>query len=238
MISIDEEQFRLELRRIEGAIGYEFKNRSLLVQALTHKSYANESGGKEADNERLEFLGDAVLELIVSTQLFNAFPEEGEGRLSRGRAAIVRSTTLTEVATLLDLGKVIRLGRGEATTGGRRKPSVLSDCVEALFGAVYLDGGFEAARQVALKLLGRFFESPSWLFAQDPRSQLQDLLQQRGLDTPRYRLVEANGPQHSRTFVMEVVSGQETLGRGSGRSKKEAACNAAREALDVLSSEK
>jgi len=236
-MSVDEELFRADLNRLEESLGHRFKDQGLLVQALTHKSYANETGGELPDNERLEFLGDAVLELIVSNRLFQLFPEEGEGRLSRARAAIVRSTTLAEVAVRLLLGEVIRLGRGEVATGGRLKKSVLSDTVEAVFGAVYSDGGMEAAEGLADRLLVGMFDSPSWLFRQDAKSRLQELLQERGMATPRYNVVEAAGPEHDRLFVLEVVTGTQRLGVGTGRSKKEAAGKAALAALERLRSE-
>lgn len=236
LVSWDENSFEKGLVCLQEKIGYSFVDTDLLVQALTHSSRANEAGGEEGDNERLEFLGDAALELFVSMRLFAAFPGLTEGQLSRARANIVNGAALAEVAAGLDLGGLLRLGRGEEGSGGREKPTLLADCFEALCGALFIDAGYDRASEVMERLLTSRFFSGRQLVFQDPRSRLQETLQERGMLFPEYSVVKATGPEHDKTFVVEVTSGGEALGEGQGATKKEAAGRAAEDALQGLGS--
>lgn len=215
------------LERLE----YGFREPRLLDEALTHRSYVNESDAR-SHNERLEFLGDAVLDLVVSEVLMDRFPEAREGPLSRMRAHLVSEMGLAPVAQRLGLGAALKLGRGEEISGGREKPSVLSDALEALVAAVYLDGGLDAVRQVILPWLD--FPDERVASAGDAKSALQQRLQAHRGATPEYRLVQEMGPDHQKTFVCEVYHGEQRLAAGVGRSKKEAEQRAAADAMRRL----
>jgi ribonuclease III len=236
LVSWDENSFEQGLGRLQERIGYTFADAGLLVQAMTHSSRANEEGVEVGDNERLEFLGDAALELFVTMRLYAAFPSLTEGQLTRARANIVNGTALAEVAAGLDLGTLLRLGRGEESSGGREKPTLLADCFEALCGALFIDAGYDGAARVLERLLSSRFFSGRQLVFQDPRSMLQERLQERGMAYPDYSVVEASGPEHAKTFVVEVASGGKPLGKGRGATKKEAAGRAAEDALDGIGS--
>jgi ribonuclease III len=237
-LSLPEQQFLEALETVQERLQYRFANPGLLARALTHRSFANENENPVEDNERYEFLGDAVLELVVSERLFEQFPDMPEGQLSRARAHLVRAETLSRVAIDADLGGTLRLGRGEIATGGRTKKSVLADAVEAVLGAIYLDGGLEQARSTVQLLLGDYFQlSPSELVRPDPKNRLQEWLQERGYPVPEYRLVDELGPQHDRRFVVEVVVQEQSISLARGRSKKVAAGRAARLALTLLQAE-
>ncbi len=216
------------LRLLQTRLGYVFRDPSLLDRALTHSSYAHESG-LPFFNERLEFLGDAVLELVVSEALFQAYPDWDEGRLTQERASVVCGRSLAEWGRLLDLLPTLRLGKGLELQGGREKLSPVADAVEALFGAVYLDGGLDEARRVIGRLLWQR-TSPSTL---DPKSRLQQQLQAEGKELPLYRVVAEEGPPHERFFVVEVWLEGDLLGIGTGRSRKEGEFAAAEKALEV-----
>lgn len=231
-MSWNENHFHSQLTGLQEQLGYTFSESSLLVQAVTHRSYANEDGDGHLDNERLEFLGDAVLELIVSKALYEKYAQMSEGQMTRARAAIVRAETLAEAASQLGLGEILRLGRGELATGGQEKMSVLSAGIEALLGAIYLDGGFAAAEEVVETLLGHRFDSPRELTALDPKSRLQEAMQSRQAGTPRYDVVERSGPSHATQFVVEVKVGSRRLGVGEGSSRKAAETEAAAHALE------
>ena len=221
---------------LESAIGYRFNDRSLLREALTHKSFSNEQAeGTAPHSERLEFLGDAVLDLAISDLAFCRFPDLAEGELTRLRAELVSESGLARVARALALGEHLLLGRGEARSGGHDKDSLLADALEALFGAVFRDGGFSAASGV----IGRLFNAELERAARrkaggDYKTRLQELLQARSGRPPKYRLLEVSGPDHQRSFRVEVCCGEEPLGRGCGSSKKAAEQEAAREALEQL----
>jgi ribonuclease-3 len=205
----------------------------LLELALTHRSFAYENGGLPT-NERLEFLGDSVLGVVVTETLYRAHPDLSEGRLAKLRAAVVNARALAEVARLIGLGEHIKLGRGEEATGGRNKSSILSDTVEALIGAVYLSGGFEAAAGVVHLLFDPLMKTAAGLGAGlDWKTSLQELSAEHSLGVPEY-VIEDDGPDHAKTFTAQVRVGHELYGHGTGRSKKEAEQQAAETAYRTI----
>ena len=228
-------------RAVMDAIGYEFREPASLTMALTHRSHASEHGQLRVapgtlgpDNERLEFLGDAVLSMLVAEALWTRAPAAREGELSRMRAAVVNESALAEAASRAGLGEALRLGRGEQRSGGRARPSILADALEALFAAVYLDGGIDAARSVVLRALGPRIDEVAAGGVLDDKSMLQEILQARHRITPRYEVVATYGPDHEREHEVELRAGDVVSARGRGRSKKEAEQVAARAALDAL----
>jgi ribonuclease-3 len=220
---------------LEERLGHTFANASLCEVALTHKSWLNEApGATRSDNERLEFLGDAVLALVISDFLMTRFPGLAEGELSKTRAVIVSETGLSKTAAEIGLGEWIFLGRGEDQAGGRRKASILSDALEAMVGAVYLDGGLPAAQRVAERLFGRVLQDADKQTRLDYKSRLQERSQALLQATPDYRVVGQDGPDHDKRFLVALTLGGREYGRAVGRSKKEAEQNAAAQALAVL----
>lgn len=220
------------------AMGYTFKDRELLCQALTHRSFVNEAGDKSVkDNERLEFFGDAVIDFYLSDQLYRRFPESREGELTRIRASLVDEESLALLARRLDLGRYMRLGRGEEKSGGRGKKSILADAYEAMVAAVYLDGGSDAVRALLeshfVPLLERHANG---MVSRDYKTEFQELTQALRGATPKYVMKDSSGPDHDRVFTVEARIGAECFGRGSGRSKKEAEQAAAREGFARLKS--
>ncbi len=223
------------LADIEERIAHRFSNPELLERALTHKSYANENR-VAAHNERLEFLGDSVLGLVVSEYLMNTCPDSTEGDLSRLRAAIVSEPALAVVAREIGLGGFLLLGRGEDQTGGRNKDSLLANCLEALIASVYLDAGIEAVESFVLRFFGTIIQkSCEARGAQDYKTELQELCQDRIKLLPEYRVVSESGPDHQKQFAVELLLKGEVYGRGVGKSKKEAEQKAAKEALERFS---
>ena len=222
------------MRSIEEKIGYSFKYRTLLQTALTHSSWARERDGGEF-NERMEFLGDAMLDAIAGEQLYREFPGKGEGFLSRTRASLVCEKFLFEVAESLQLGAYLRLGAGEEKTGGRQRPSILADAVEALIGAVFLDGGYEAAKSVVLGLLEKGFQDAreGKLLVTDHKTALQELLQSEGVSASDIQYVDAgqSGPDHDKVFTVQIMIKGRLEAEGEGKSKKQAQQEAARAAL-------
>jgi ribonuclease-3 len=234
----------MRLRRVRGGrgtplerrLGVRIRDRALLETALTHRSFAYERGGLET-NERLEFLGDAVLGLVVTDALYREYPTLPEGDLAKMRAALVNMTVLADVAREIGLGDAVLLGRGEAMTGGRAKPSILADTLEAVFGAVYLDRGVEEARRVILDLfLPRIRGQVEGGTVQDYKTSLQEMAAARFGSMPEYRIAES-GPDHAKRFRATVLLGGREYGTGEGRSKKEAEQAAARMALARLGAE-
>lgn len=221
---------RKDYDSLENLLGYQFQNRSLLEHALTHRSFARQNGIR--DNERMEFLGDSVLHLVVTSHLYGSFPKLQEGQLAKIRAMLVSQPTLADVGRKLKLNQFLRVGKGEERTGARERDSLLCDVVEAVYGAVFLDGGFDEARRVILRHLPHWDESELPLI--DAKSTLQEHFQQIAQKTPTYELAAEVGPDHQKKFVVEVRFENEVLGRGIGPSKKEAAQAAAREALANL----
>lgn len=230
-----------EFRELEFRLGHRFADRGLLEHALTHRSRAHEdASGGVVDNESMEFLGDAVVGLVVADLLFREYPDHDEGHKSKLKAALVSATALASVAERLDLGANLLLGRGEERSGGRQKQALLADAFEAVVAALYLDGGLEVARAVITRELRPMLEALSaggGQRVQDDKSGLQEWLQGRGRPLPEYRLVAQRGPDHRKEFDVEVVAGGQVLARATGRSKKMAEQDAAREALIVLRSE-
>ena len=223
--------------RLEGKLGYSFGDRSVLIQALTHTSYGHENNQSQSlafrDNERLEFLGDAVLDLVITDLLLESFPNAPEGRLSKMRAAIVNEKTLADIALSLGLNECVLLGKGEERTGGNQKPSILSCTFEALIAAIYLDGGIASVFSVVRNLFESFLECESdFVLCRDHKTQYQEFVQAKKKSTPTYHLHRSFGPDHAKTFEVEVKVNGKVTGRATGSSKKEAEQNAARVALE------
>jgi ribonuclease-3 len=220
------------LTDIQERIAHRFTNPGLLELALTHKSYANENR-VSAHNERLEFLGDAVLGFVISEHLMNTCPDSTEGDLSRLRAAIVSEPALAAIAREIGLGSFLFLGRGEDQTGGRNKDSLLANCLEALIASIYLDAGIAAVEAFVLRFFGTvIMRSCVARGTQDYKTELQELCQERIKQLPEYRVVSETGPDHQKLFEIELSLKGEIYGRGIGKSKKEAEQKAAKEALE------
>ncbi|MFS0552997.1 ribonuclease III [Brevibacillus sp. 179-C9.3 HS] len=225
----------MSFAQLQETIGFRFHDESVLRQAFTHSSYVNEQRGKRiSDNERLEFLGDAVLELTVSQFLYKTFPKMSEGEMTKLRAAIVCEPSLVKFAELLNFGDLVLLGKGEELTGGRQRPALLADVFEAFVGALYLDQGLDAVFSFMEKYVYPRIDKGEFAQVTDFKSQLQEFVQQDNLGDIHYRIVEEKGPAHNREFVSEVLLNNRSLGIGSGRSKKEAEQQAAARALVKL----
>jgi len=214
-------------------IDYTFNSEGLLIRALTHSSHSYENGLGAYSNERLEFLGDAVLELIISEELYTRYPDDSEGVLTRLRAGLVCEPSLAGRARLLGLDGMLLLGRGEEACGGRKKDSLLSDALEALIGAVYLDGGMDCAKRFVLGLLGDAIDKREGM-QNDYKTHLQEALQKNGGEPVEYAIVGETGPDHEKIFTSRVSIGGKAYGTGEGRTKKEAEQRAARAALEKL----
>lgn len=221
---------------LQAILGISFKNESLLQQALVHRSYLNENPALHlVSNERLEFLGDAVLGFVVADELYSRSSEFSEGDLTKLRSVLVRGETLSRIASSLQLGDYLYLGRGEEDSGGRSRSRNLSSGLEAVIGAVFLDQGFDVARGFILRLLGSEFDSVvEDKITDDYKSRLQQIIQSERKITPVYRTIEEVGPDHDKIFTVEVLAGDTILGRGSGKSKRAAEMDAARQALQGL----
>lgn len=219
---------------LESRLGYQFKNPALLERALTHKSFANELKQNTEHNEKLEFLGDAVLDLVVGEFLFEQFPEDTEGGLSKKRASIVNEEVLSELALDMELNKLMHLGKGEAQTGGAQKPRLIASSLEAIVGALYLDGGFEVTkifiRREFATLTNRVCGAED--FERDYKTRLQELVQKSLKETPKYEVLAEEGPPHDREFLVCVKVKEEVWAQGRGRSKKNAEQSAAKNALE------
>jgi ribonuclease-3 len=230
---------RRDVTPLEERIGYKFRNSLLLAEALTHPSISHEAQRHHLDYQRLEFLGDAVLQLVITEYLFQNFQGEAEGQLTKLRSRLVSRDALKAHGASLDLGQYILMGRGEEASGGRERTSTLADAFEALIGALYLDGGFEVAKEFILaetrEDLDELAEKPVDI---NPKGNLQELLQSISPQSPVYELVSQSGPEHEKTFVSQVVWEGIVLGEGTGRSKKQAETAAALEALQLKRWEK
>jgi ribonuclease III len=220
---------------LQDSLGYVFQDVELLRLALTHPSVAHEQGMPVQTNQRLEFLGDAVLQLVLTRQLYDKFPAFGEGPLTKARAKLVNRRTLAEHGRQLGLGKNLILSRGEELHGGRDRPSALADTFEALLGALFLDGGFEAAREFILRqFVSAFGQLEVIPILENPKGELQELLQSVSSEAPQYHFISATGPDHDRVFECTVHHGGLELARGHGKSKKAAESEAALVALVKL----
>lgn len=216
--------------RYEGIIGYSFKNKRTLMQALTHSSYSNERRfEKLKNNERLEFLGDAVLELVSSEFLFNNHKDMQEGELTRLRASMVCEPTLALCAREIGMGEYLLLGKGEAATGGRERDSILSDAMEAVIGAIFLDGGFTNAKEFIHKFILNDIENKKLFF--DSKTILQEIIQSESKEQLTYELISEEGPDHNKKFTVAAKLGDKSLASGEGRTKKAAEQNAAYKAI-------
>jgi ribonuclease-3 len=224
-----------DLRELQNRLGHSFQDAALLELALTHPSVAHEQGVPMQHNQRLEFLGDAVLQLILTHDLYEKFPAFGEGPLTKARAKLVNRRALAEKGRLLRLGEHLIVSRGEESHGGRERPSALADAFEAVLGAIYLDGGFAAAKTFVecqfRDALGGLADIP---ILENPKGELQELLQSRSSEAPRYHVVSTSGPDHDREFECTVHHEGKELARGRGKSKKDAESEAAKAALNVL----
>lgn len=226
------------LKELEAYIGYRFEDRGLLDNALTHRSFVNENSILPCkDNERLEFLGDAVLELTISDMLMKKFPDLAEGELSKLRASLVNEQPLAKLARSFRIGEFLLLGRGEESTGGRTKPSLLANAFESVVAAMYLDGGFDRATA----FIGRLFEplidaGAAAAVYRDYKTAAQEICQNLFRELPRYMVISETGPDHEKRFETSLVVGERVISTGTGRSKKEAEQQAAKEAIEVLRS--
>ena len=228
-----------DLAELQTRLGYPFRNEDLLQLALTHPSVADESGEPTAHNQRLEFLGDAVLQLVLTHELYDKYSAFNEGPLTKARAKLVNRRTLAEHARALGVGAHLILSRGEETNGGRERASTLADAFESLLGAIFLDGGFDAARGFILREFSAAFGKLSVIpTIENPKGELQELLQARSPESPQYHVVSATGPDHDRLFECIVQHDGVELARGSGKSKKAAETDAALAALKTLREEK
>lgn len=217
------------MQEFEKNIKYNFKNKELLKTALTHSSYANENRGGSAYNERLEFLGDAVLQLITSEKLYLENPHMPEGKMSKQRAALVCEEALAGYSSEINLGRYLLLGKGEEASGGRHRHSILADAFEALIGAIFLDGGMENAKKFVLR-----FVDAAHLSLQDYKTLLQEIIQKNPGERLSYVVTGESGPDHDKSFTVEVHLNSNVIGKGEGKSKKQAEQAAAKEALALM----
>lgn len=229
----------IDLEKLQDELGYHFRNHELLLRALVHRSYAYENPDVAADNETFEFLGDSVLGLAISHLLLELFPDCDEGELSRLRSSIVNERELALIASSVQLGEFLLLGKGEELSGGRHKPSLLANAFEALLAAVYLDGGLGSAIELVQKMFHFYLEHREddlllKALDKDYKTQLQEITQARLKLTPTYLLEGEEGPDHEKTFHMRVAIADRVLAHGSGKSKKEAQQEAARKAMEVI----
>ncbi|MEY4386705.1 MAG: Ribonuclease 3 [Verrucomicrobiota bacterium] len=228
-----------DLSALQNRIGYTFQNAELLRLALTHPSIAHEAGSHIQTNQRLEFLGDAVLQLILTRALYDTFPGYGEGPLTKARATLVNRRTLAQHARSVGLHEHIFVSRGEEQTGGRTRPSAMADVFEAVVGALFLDGGLEAARTFVMTEFAPHISNITELPSIDnPKGELQEMLQATSAEAPKYELISASGPDHDRSFECKVTHSGIELGRGTGKSKKDAETAAALVAYQALKQSK
>ena len=224
----------VDLSAFEQEIHYSFKNKKLLKQALTHSSYANEGKKHLQNNERLEFLGDSVLSIVVAEHLFRNFKHIPEGELTRLRASLVCEQAHFEFSQKIHLGDYLLLGKGEENTGGRERPSIVSDAFEAVIAAVFLDGGMEEAKRYVLSFIPDDLTPEMAHSLADYKTALQEIIQQNREEKVEYVLTSESGPDHNKTFEIEVRLNSNVIGRGKGKSKKQAEQNAAKEALTLM----
>lgn len=224
----------MNFTEFESKIGYTFKNKELIHEALSHSSYANESKHGRNSNERLEFLGDSVLSIVVSEHLFTHFKHLPEGELTKIRASLVCEKALFEFSKKIDLGQHILLGKGEENSGGRERPSIVSDAFEAVIAAIFLDGGMKAAEKYVLSFIPKNLDANSSKALQDYKTMLQEIIQRNPEERVEYVLADQIGPDHDRKFVVNVCLNSNVIGTGEGHSKKQAEQAAAKEALSLM----
>lgn len=222
------------MKELQEKLGYQYKKPAYLSTALTHSSFANESKQKCESNERLEFLGDAILSIVVSDYLFKHCPELPEGDLTKLRASLVCEKSLCRFSKSLGVGDYLKLSRGERHSGGAERPSILADAFEAIIASIYLDGGMEEARSFILRFVVPEIKNPKPRAFKDYKTALQEIIQQNPEEKLHYVLVGETGPDHNKHFVVEVHLNSNVIGKGGGRSKKEAEQQAAREALELM----
>lgn len=222
------------MQELEKKLRYTFKNKSLLLNALSHSSYANEARNGVTSNERLEFLGDSVLSIIVSDYLYFHFSDKPEGELTKLRASLVCEKTLCSFSKELELGKFLRLGKGEDKGGGRERASILADAFEAVLAAIYLDGGMEMARKHVMRFVLKELEHINDSVFKDYKTALQEIIQRNPEESVSYVLTDEFGPDHDKQFTVEVRLNSNTIGKGIGKSKKQAEQMAAKQALHLM----
>ncbi|MBW7573571.1 ribonuclease III [Caproiciproducens faecalis] len=222
------------MKELEDKLQYHFKNQSYLKTALTHSSYANETRVQGGSNERLEFLGDSILGLVVADYLFKQFPDLPEGDLTKKRAALVCEKACCGFSTQLDVGKFLLLSHGEQNSGGRTRSSILADAFESIIAAIYLDGGMEEARKFILRFVLPLMQAAKPKAFKDYKTALQEIIQQNPEEHLEYVLTGESGPDHDKHFTVEVHLNSNVIGKGGGRSKKEAEQQAAREAMELM----
>ena len=219
-------------RPLEKKLGYRFSRKRHLETALTHRSFRFESTDVESDNQRLEFLGDAALGLLAAAYLFETFPDFQEGDMTRVRSQLTNTKTLARIATSIDLGAFLRLGRGELQTGGQHRSSNLSDCMESVIGGAFVDGGLRAVKKIFLKLFAPEVQTAVQdIWGENPKGALQEASQRRWKASPRYRTVKEEGPAHEKVFTVEAMINGQVVGTGHGLNKREAEMEAARHAM-------
>lgn len=224
----------MNLEELQKILGYRFKNKKILQTALTHRSCLNEPGITQS-YERLEFLGDAILEMMISVYLYGLYPDKMEGFLTAARSAAVRTESLSKISLDYGINKYISMSKGEESTGGRNNPSILEDVIESLIGALYTDGGYEAASQFFTKIIipkaQKIIDGNE---LKDAKSTLQEIVQSKGYTSPAYKTVKERGPDHEKTFDVSVVVNNQEIAQGSGKSKQEAEQNAAKKAIKLI----
>lgn len=225
------------MKALEENLNYSFENKKLLINALTHSSYANEVRNGVSSNERLEFLGDSVLSIIVSEYLYKKFPNLPEGELTKLRASLVCEKSLCGFSRELELGKYLQLGRGEDKGGGRERDSILADAFEAVLAAMYLDGGFEVAKNHAMRFIIEELKHVDDEVFKDYKTALQEIIQRNPEESVTYILTNESGPDHNKVFEVEVRLNSNTIGKGKGKNKKQAEQSAAKEALRLMGAE-
>lgn len=224
----------LKIKEFQKKIGYNFKNEELLYEALSHSSFANENKKHRNSNERLEFLGDSVLSIVVSDYIFEHYKHLPEGELTKLRASLVCEKALFEFSKKIELGKYIFLGKGEELTGGRNRASIVSDAMEAVIAAIYLDGGLEAARKHIMSFIPKDINTGKAVIFKDYKTVLQEIIQKNPDERIEYYLKEQSGPDHDKKFTVQVLLNSNVIGQGEGHSKKNAEQAAAREALELM----
>ncbi|MGN0601313.1 MAG: ribonuclease III [Oscillospiraceae bacterium] len=224
----------IKMKEFQQRINYQFKNEKLLFEALSHSSFANENKKQRNSNERLEFLGDSVLSIVVSDYIFKHFTHIPEGELTKLRASLVCEKSLFEFSKKIDLGEYIFLGKGEERTGGRERPSIVSDAFEAVIAAIYLDGGMEPVREYILSFIPKDISPKGSNSFHDYKTMLQEVIQKNPEEKIEYFLKSESGPDHDKNFTVQVLLNHNIIGEGNGHSKKSAEQNAAKEALELM----